>query len=97
MRDDSKKEPVGDRLDALLRRFEKEQQEFENHWLWQKLGTTPAEFFACVRQSVAKSGIKPEVWQQKLAQAKKALETRVRENRGEYERVNFNNMKGLRV
>lgn len=85
-----------DQLQELLDRYQKEQREFENHWLWKELETTPKAFFAHVRASVQKSGIEPHVWQQKLEEAKQVIETRVKE-REEAKTVNFKRLKGLRV
>lgn len=86
-----------EKIEALLKRYEVEQREFENHPLWQELGTTPKEFFNKVNEVVKKSGISQELWQQKLTEAKQALNTRIKEKRGDYEKFNFNNFKGLRA
>ena len=76
-------EKIKETLDA----YDKEQQEFENHWLWQELQTTPQEFFKSVREYVKQSGIDEHMWQQKLAEAKQALETQVAEQEKNYKRV----------
>lgn len=86
-----------DKLELLLERYENEQREFENHWLWQELGTTPKQFFAKVNEYVEKSGIDKKVWEQKLSEAKQTIETRIKEQRGQYKKVNFTNIKGLKV
>lgn len=86
-----------DALTLLLERCEREQREFQNHWLWQELKTTPQDFFARVKRQVAQSGIDPEVWRQKLSEAKQAIETRVKERAAKYERVNFKHCQGLKA
>ncbi len=86
-----------ERINHLLKEYKKEQEAFENHWLWKELKTTPKDFFAKVNEHVAKSGIDRDLWETKLKEAKKVIETRVREQKGEYNKVNFKNIKGLRV
>lgn len=86
-----------EKIEALLKRYEEEQREFEHHPLWRELGTTPKEFFSKVNDIVKKSGISQEQWQQKLTEAKQALNTRIKEKRGDYEKFNFNHFKGLRA
>ena len=85
------------KIEALLQRYEVEQKEFENHPLWRELGTTPKEFFSKVQDIVKNSGISEKEWQQKLTEAKQALNTRIKEKRGQYEKFNFNHFKGLRA
>lgn len=84
-----------DPLQNLLHRFDAEQKEFENHPLWRELGTTPKEFFAKIRGAVEASGIDPRVWQTKLAEAKQAVATRVREAKRDY--VSFKPIMGLKA
>ncbi len=86
-----------EKINDLLKRYEVEQREFENHPLWRELGTTPKEFFSKVNDIVKRSGISQDEWQQKLTEAKQALSTRLKEKRGEYEKFNFNHFKGLRA
>jgi hypothetical protein len=86
-----------DKIDDMLRQYQKEQQDFENHWLWKKLKTTPKEFFAKIAESVEKSGISKSEWQEKLMKMKKVFETRSREKRGQYQAVDFKNVRGIKV
>lgn len=97
MEEDKNQNVVKDNLELILQRYEEEQKEFENHWLWKKLGTTPQVFFAKVNEYVEKSGIDKNIWEHKLAEAKKTLQTRMNEKNGQYQRVNFKNIKGLKV
>ena len=86
-----------DRIEQVLKQYQKEQKEFENHWLWKELGTTPKDFFAKINEYVAKSGIDKKVWEQKLAEAKVAVETKLREKQGSYKSVNLGALRGIRV
>lgn len=86
-----------DKIAKALKQYEADQHEFENHPLWRELGTTPKEFFNKVNEIVKKSGISQEEWQQKLSEAKQALNTRIKEKRGSYEKFNLNQFKGLRA
>lgn len=88
---------MADKIEELLQQCKKEQQDFENHWLWQKLKTTPRDFFARVAEHVEKSGISKSEWQQNLLKMKKVLETRSRERRGQYQSVDFKNVRGIKV
>lgn len=92
---DSKIPP--DKLDALLVRFEHEQKEFENHWLWRELGTPPKVFFAKIQETIETSGIDKTVWQAKLAEAKQVIETRVKERERTYAPMNYKTLTGLRA
>lgn len=86
-----------DKINEMLRRCKKEQEDFENHWLWKKLKTTPKEFFAKIAESVKKSGMSQSEWQDKLLKMKKVFETRSREKAGKYQPVDFKNVRGLKV
>lgn len=86
-----------DRIAELLQQYQKEQRDFENHWLWKKLKTTPQEFFARIAERVEKSGISKSEWQKNLLKMKKVLETRSRERRGQYQAVDFKNVRGIKV
>lgn len=71
-------------IDNILEKQKQDQDVFENHELWQKLKTTPREFFAELDIRVAESGIPRHVWEQKLTETKQIIETRVRETHGLY-------------
>lgn len=86
-----------EKIDEMLRRCQKEQEEFENHWLWKKFKTTPKEFFAKIAEGVEKSGISKSEWHEKLLRMKKIFETRSREKKGQYQAVDFKNLRGIKV
>ena len=86
-----------DKLAMLMTRYEKEQQEFENHWLWRELKTTPREFFAKIDAYVKTSGIDPRLWQEKLAEAKQGVLVRLRERSRQYTPTNFKQHHGLKA
>ena len=86
-----------EKIENLLKRYESEQREFEQHELWRSLNTTPQDFFKKIHDVVKKSGITAEVWQQKLNEAKQALETRLNESRKNYSKFNFNQLQGIKA
>lgn len=86
-----------DKLVNLMRRYEKEQRDFDNHWLWQELKTTPKEFFRKVDDYVKTSGIDIQIWQQKLAAAKQSIMVRVRERDRIYTTMNFKKHTGIKA
>lgn len=92
-----KSKKTDDVTELALQNMARSQREFENHELWQKLGVTPKEFFAKVNEYIEKKGIDKLVWKQKLAEAKAVIETRVREQKGIYQSVNFRALRGVRV
>lgn len=92
-----KSEKIDDVTELALKNMARAQREFENHELWKKLGVTPKEFFAKVNEYIEKKGIDKVVWKQKLAEAKAVIETRVHEQKGLYQSVNFRVMRSLKV
>jgi hypothetical protein len=86
-----------DPVQKALQDYEREQREFENHWLWKELRITPQEFFEMIERQVQKSGIEKEEWERRLAETKKMIETRMREQRGQYEGANLKRFIGLRA
>lgn len=92
-----KHETQKDKVQEALDLYEREQREFENHWLWKELNTTPKEFFGRVHEVVKSSGIAEDVWKQKLSEARLALETRLKEKKGQYQKFNLNSFKGLKA
>lgn len=86
-----------DKIEELLKQYKKEQHDFENHWLWQKLKTTPKDFFERIAENVKKSGMSKSEWQENLLKMKKTLETRMREKKGRYQPVDFKNVKGIKI
>lgn len=96
-----KKEPSikQDRIggDDDLARYEREQREFENHWLWRELDTTPRDFFAAVDAYVAANGINRKEWDAKVRAAKHDLESRVRAERKPSHPFSLETLTGLRA
>lgn len=86
-----------DKIQQLLERYEREQREFEGHWLWKQLGTTPREFFSMIEKSVQSSGLSEGEWKSKLQQARQVVATRVQEAKGNYQQTNLQAYRGLRV
>ncbi|MCP5463589.1 MAG: hypothetical protein H7A33_01030 [Deltaproteobacteria bacterium] len=65
--------------EEILKTYEDAQKEFENHWLWRELNTTPKEFFAAARSYAAEQGYSPEEWNQMVEDAKQQIETEAQE------------------
>lgn len=86
-----------DKLNQVLKRYHREQKEFENHGLWKQLNTTPKEFFLGIQNYVERSGISKDEWQEKLSEARQILQTRLKEKQSNYQTLDFNKIKGLRV
>ena len=86
-----------DCIDEMLIRHAREQREFERHWLWHELGTTPKEFFAAVDAYVDQSGIDREIWNTKVREAKQNIETRIREQKRPERIFSLNTLTGLRA
>jgi len=86
-----------DKISSCLKKYKTEQKKFENHWLWRELNMSPKEFFEKVKEYVDKSGIDKRIWDQKLKEAKKALQVRMNEKQGEYKKVDFKKYQGSPV
>lgn len=97
MNSESSASRAGDGSDPALVRYEREQREFENHWLWRELGTTPREFFAAVDAYVTANGIDREEWDAKVRSAKRCLEARVRAERKPPRPFSLETLTGLRA
>lgn len=85
------------KIDDLLRVYEEEQRQFENHNLWRELQTTPQSFFTHVKEIIKESGIPQAVWQNKVQEAKQALQTRMKEKNNQFEKFNFNHLNGIKA
>jgi len=59
-----------DKLAAALELFEKEQKEFENHWVWNKLGCKPEQFFDAVKTHVDSMNLSNGEWEEAMNRAK---------------------------
>ncbi len=92
-----KSEIKQDKTEALLARAQREQAEFENHWLWRELGTTPKLFAAQIQKTVEHLGISPEEWQHRLSEQAAIIRTKASERAAGYKMVNFKNFNGLRA
>lgn len=91
------KETQQEKNQYILELYNKEQKDFESHWIWKELGTTPKEFFEKVDEYVKSSGIEPKVWEEKLKEAKKNIETQINEQNKKYKKVDFNNFSGIKI
>lgn len=83
--------------EKILEWYEKEEQAFQNHWLWKELNASPQDIFLRVNESLKKGQVDPVVWQKRLSEAREALQTRVTEQRQRYQKVNLKMMRGIRA
>lgn len=83
--------------EKILESYEKEEQAFQNHWLWKDLNGSPKEIFHRVNETLKKGQVDPAVWQKRLTEAREALQTRINEQRQRYQKVNLKMMRGIRA
>lgn len=81
----------------ILKDYHSQQKDFENHPLWKELGVSPQQFFKKVDDYIKSSGIDQRVWQQKLKEAKRVIDTRAKEQVGDYQKIQFNQKRGIRL
>lgn len=74
-----------DPAEEALAFLEKEQKEFENHWVWKELQCKPAEFFDAVKKHVNSLNISPEKWREAYKKAKDISRVRSAEKRTSYQ------------
>lgn len=86
-----------DRAEEALKFLEKENQEFQNHWVWKNLNCKPATFFEAVKKHVASMNIPPEKWNESYKRAREASRVRSGERRQAYQPVNLRLIGSLKV
>lgn len=78
-----KNELEQDPLESLLETYQKEQRAFEDHWFWKKIRMSPKEFFSKIEKEMHHP-FSQKVWKEKLDQAKKNIETQLKERHRHY-------------
>lgn len=86
-----------DPAEAALELYEREEKEFQNHWVWKELRCKPEEFFAAVKKHVAGMNIPKERWQEIYQKARQASRVRSNERRGAYSMGNLKLIGQLKV
>lgn len=86
-----------DSLEAALNFLEEENRNFENHWVWKKLGCKPQEFFQAVNKHVASLNIPKDKWDAAFKRAQEANRVQVKEKRNTFNPLHFQLMAGIQV
>lgn len=86
-----------ERPEDILALYEKEEREFQQHWVWKELQCKPEAFFKAVREHVDKMKVSPEIWEKMYARAKEASRVRSSEKRAAYRPMNLKLIGALRV
>ena len=60
-------------FEEFLALLEKEEQDFQNHWFWKEIQTTPREFFEMVETEIYKLGYSKKDIEAMIEEAKKDL------------------------
>ncbi len=77
--------------------LEKEQQEFNNHWVWKELNCTPDDFFKALNRHVQTLNVPPQEWKQAYDHAKESSRVRSAERRASYKPASLRIIGALRV
>jgi len=88
-----KKDPLEESLTLL----EKENREFENHWVWKRLGCKPDKFFQAFEKHVASIDIPKDRWETALKRAKDASRVLSKEKQSHFNPINLEMMQSLQV
>ena len=86
-----------DKAEAALKMLEKENAEFNNHWVWRELQTTPDKFFENVKAHVKTLGIPEKEWNEMYNKTKEAHRIRALEKRNAYRPMNLKLIGSIRV
>ena len=92
-----KQNPQADALEQALVQYEQEQNEFENHWVWKKLGCKPKQFFQAVQKHVDSMNVSKEQWEGALTRAKQAPRVQTAEKRASFDHSRLQMMSHLQV
>lgn len=96
-RTQQEQDELDQKIQTTLKRYEREQHAYENDPLWQKMGMTRVEFVRHVETGRKNSGMDKGEWEQRLAEVRAGIETRVRELSGNYQKINFLAMRGIKI
>lgn len=77
--------------------LQKENQEFENHWVWRKLGCRPQEFFQAFEKHVRSLNIPQDKWNTALTRAQEANRIQCKEKKNTFNPLHFQMMAGVQV
>ncbi len=86
-----------DPLEADLAFLEREQREFQNHWIWQKLRCRPEEFFLAFRRHVEALNIPPAQWERAYQKARDEIRIKARERQTSLNPFHMQMLAGLKA
>ena len=68
-----------DPLEQALALLEKEQREFEGHWIWEKLNCKPREFFQAFRRHAEALPVAKDQWERAYQKARDEILIKAKE------------------
>lgn len=86
-----------DPAETALELYEREEKEFQNHWVWKDLRCKPEEFFAAVKKHVASMNIPKDKWMKIYNKAKESNRVRSLEKRNQFSSSNLRMIGSLRA
>lgn len=86
-----------DKLELMLQQYEREQRDFENHWIWRQLDTTPKEFFEALKERMGQMNVPREKWLEIYGRVKESHRVRALEREKKYKIVDYKLMKAIRA
>lgn len=86
-----------DPMEEALAFLEKENREFENHWVWKRLACKPEQFFEAFKRHADSLNIPKEKWEEALEKAKDVSRVRAKEKRATFSPLNMQLMQSLQV
>lgn len=89
--------PMHDPAEEALALLDKENKEFNNHWLWKELNCSPDEFFEKMNKHVASLNIPKDEWNRAFEKAKAEHKVKALEKRTRFRPANLNMIGALRV
>lgn len=84
-------------LELALQEYEQDQREFENHWVWKQLDTSPREFFEALRERIKQIDVPQEKWLEIYNRVKETHRVRALEKQKNYKKVDFKLMKAIKA
>jgi hypothetical protein len=78
-----------DTLEKALELFEKEQKEFEGHWIWKSIGKTPNDFFKMVNAAKSSLSISTDQWEKMFQEKKRQYQIQAMERKRIFNPINL--------
>lgn len=84
-------------IEEALHFLQEENRKFEGHWLWEKLGCEPQEFFQSFERHLSTLQIPRDKWERALEHAKASAKIRSKEKSNQPEANLLPILQGMRV